>query len=85
MPIKRPTESDFEVQRLEATVVVNFKPTRSEYTFYLLADPTDIARQGGPVSKPPLIRHAETGDTGEYPSAEVDALATKLAEKAMKP
>jgi hypothetical protein len=49
MGIKRPVESDFEVDCHESFVAVTFKLTNSHYTFNLLADEQDVARPG-PVS-----------------------------------
>jgi hypothetical protein len=34
----------------------------------------------GGLSLPPIIRHAKTGDTGEYASSEVRAMADEVAQ-----
>ena len=79
--MKEPVETDFTVTRDGAGVSVTFKPTDSHYSFTLLADPNDIARFG-PLSHDCLVRHGKTGDTGEYPSESVLAVARRLAERA---
>jgi hypothetical protein len=83
--MKQPTEDDFTVDVLESSVTVLFEPTQSFYTFYRLADPRDI-KEFGPVSpEPDGIRHAgHTGDTGDYRSEEVQAMAHSLASDAVK-
>jgi hypothetical protein len=82
--MKRPTKDDFAVDVLEGGggVTVLFKPTRSYYTFSRLADPKDI-QQFGPISPAPNVRHASrSGDTGDYRSDEVQAMAHSLASDA---
>ena len=81
--MKEPVEKDFIVTRVGAGVLVSFKPTDSHYSFNLLADPEDIARTG-PLGPDVRVRHAKTGDTGEYPSNSVLALARRLAERAVR-
>jgi hypothetical protein len=81
--IKQPKEADFKVHVRDGGVDVTFEPTKSHYTFLLLADPQDIARHG-PLSLPPTVRHAETGDTGDYDSARVLTMATALATRAVR-
>jgi hypothetical protein len=80
--MKHPTPSDFTVDVSEAHVSVVFKPSESHYSFGRLADPDDIARYG-PLSRSPSVRHGATGDTGDYPPDEVEALAHTLAVKAI--
>ena len=58
--MKRPTESDFEINVMGAGVEAIFKPTRSHYSYNRLVDEKDIARFG-PIS-PARVRHA--GPTG---------------------
>jgi hypothetical protein len=83
--MKQPAEDDFTVDVLESSVIVLFEPTQSYFTFYRLADPRDI-KQFGPVSpEPDGIRHAGlSGDTGDYHSDEVQAMAHALASDAVK-
>jgi len=65
--MKRPTESDFEINVTGAGVEVIFKPTKSHYSYNRLVDQKDIARFG-PIS-PARVRHAgATGDIGDYSS-----------------
>jgi hypothetical protein len=75
-------EADFDVQVLEGHVVVIFRPTESHYSFGILVDPKDIARLGR-LSRSPSVRHAETGDTGDYSLREVEAMAFQLASAAI--
>ena len=84
--MKQPTKGDFTVvEILESGVTVLFEPTRSYYTFYRLADPNDIKRFGPLSPKPDSVRHAgPSGDTGDYRSDEVQAMAHSLASDAAK-
>jgi hypothetical protein len=76
-------ETDFDVQIREGGVDVTFRPTESHYSYGLLVDPDDIARLG-PLSRSPNTQHhAKTGDTGEYPSGDVEATAFRLASAAI--
>jgi len=80
--MKRPTESDFEINVTGAGVEVIFKPTKSHYSYNRLVDQKDIARFG-PIS-PARVRHAgATGDTGDYSSHDVEAMALRLAADAV--
>lgn len=80
--IKHPTEADFDAQVSTSGVVVTFKPTKSIYTFYRLADPDDIARHGPISPEADGIRHAgPTGDTGDYLNQEVQRMAREVAVK----
>jgi hypothetical protein len=74
--MKYPTTEDFDIQSDEAGVTVIFKPTESEYRFFLLAE-------GGGVSLA-NVRHAKTGDTDDYPSSEVQEQAFRLASEHAK-
>ena len=58
---------------------VTFKPTQSEYSFSRLVNAEDIERYG-PISDVP--RHAATGNTGRYDTAEVAQMAFDLASSA---
>jgi hypothetical protein len=79
--MKHPVKGDFDTAVNEAGVTVTFKPTNSIYSFYRLADSDDIARIG-PVS-PQRVRHAgPTGETGDYVSNEVGAMAQQIASEA---
>ena len=67
-----------------AGIEVTFRPTKSIYTFYLLADPADRKRLG-PVSPEGVVRHARpTGDTGDYLEDDVRRFAWTLASEAVK-
>jgi hypothetical protein len=83
--MKQPTEDDFiVVEVLESCVTVLFEPTQSYYTFYRLADPRDIKRFGPLSPEPDGVRHAgPLGDTGDYRSDEVQAMAHSLASTAV--
>jgi hypothetical protein len=82
--MKRPAESDFEINVTAGGVEVIFRPTKSHYSYNRLVDPKDIARFG-PIS-PARVRHAgPTGDTGDYSSHDVEAMALRLASDAVKP
>jgi hypothetical protein len=78
VPMKHPVRSDFDTAVTEAGVNVTFKPTNSIYSFYRLAESEDVARLG-PVSLE-RVRHAgPSGDTEDYPSDEVQAMAQRVA------
>ena len=80
--MKQPVGNDFEVTVTGAGVEVIFKPTNSHYSYNRLVDDRDIARFG-PIS-PARVRHAgRTGDTGDYSSADVEAMALRLAAAAV--
>jgi hypothetical protein len=80
--MKHPTPSDFIVNVEESRVSVTFKPSDSHFSFGRLVDAEDIARHG-PLSQSPNVRHAKTGDIGDYPSEEVAQMAHSLAVKAI--
>lgn len=83
--MKHPIEKDFKVEKSDAAVVVTFEPTKSIYTFYRLANPDDIAKHGPILTEPDIIRHSgKTGDTGDYPSDEVQRMAHRLAVQAVR-
>jgi len=74
--MKQPTKADFDVEVDDAVVHVVFRPTESYYDYYLLAD--------GGLSRPPIIRHAKTGDTGDYAQSDVEAMAYEVAEAKLR-
>ncbi len=79
--MKHPVKGDFDTAVSEAGVAVTFKPTNSIYSFYRLADSHDIARIG--TVSPQSVRHAgPSGDTGDYASDEVQAMAQQIASEA---
>ena len=81
--MKRPTESDFDINVMGAGVEATFKPTRSHYSYNRLVDEKDIARFG-PISHA-RVRHAgPTGDTADYDPADVEAMALRLASAAVR-
>ncbi len=85
--MKQPTKDDFIVDVLEGGggVTVLFEPTQSYYTFYRLADPNDIKRFGPLSPEPDNVRHAgPSGDTSDYRSDEVQAMAHSLASDAAR-
>ena len=78
------TETDFEMQVLEAGVNVFFKPTKSHYTFLRLSNDKHVARSA-PLAHDATIRHAgPSGDTGEYDPAQVFEMAYQLASMVAK-
>jgi hypothetical protein len=74
--VKKPSERDFDIEINEGDVKVTFRPTKSEYTFALLADRHSL-------SQSPSVRHAKTGDTGDYVESEVRAMAFSLASQSV--
>ena len=74
--MKQPTEADYNATVDDAGVHVVHRPTESYYDYYLLAD--------GGLSLPPIIRHAKTGDTGDYASSEVRAMADEVAQAKLR-
>ena len=81
--MKRPSESDFEVNVMGAGVEAILKPTKTHYSYNRLVDERDIARFG-PIS-PAGVQHAgPTGDTADYDSADVEAIALRLASAAVR-
>ena len=78
------TETDFEMQVLEAGVNVFFKPTKSHYTFLRLSNDKRVTRSA-PLARDATVRHAgPSGDTGEYDPAQVFEMAYQLASMAAK-
>jgi hypothetical protein len=78
--MKHPVRSEFGTAVTEVSVTVTFRPTNSIYSFYRLADSEDVARLG-PVSLE-RVRHAgSSGDTEDYPSDEVQAMAQRIASE----
>lgn len=74
--MKQPIEADFDIQVRDAEVQITFRPMMSHYSFPLLPDRR--------VSPRVSVRHANTGDRGEYASGDVEALAFRLACAAIK-
>jgi len=74
--MKQPTKTDYDATVDDAGVHVVFGPTESYYDYYLLAD--------GGLSRPPIIRHAKTGDTGDYAESEVEAMAYEVAQAKLR-
>jgi hypothetical protein len=70
--VKQPIEADFDVQVRDADVEITFKPMMSRYSFRLRAD-----RRG--VSPRARVRHAGTGNGGDYASGDVEAMAFRVA------
>jgi len=70
--MKQPTKAEYDATVDDAGVHVVHRPTDSRYDYYLLAD--------GGLSLPPIVRHAKTGNTGDYASTEVRALADEVAQ-----
>ncbi len=79
--MNHPVRSDFAITVAEAGVTVTFKPTNSIFSFYRLADSDDIARLG-PVSLTGVRHAGASGDTGDYPSDEVQAMTQQIASEA---
>jgi hypothetical protein len=79
--MQHPVRSDFDTAVSEAGVTVTFKPTRSIYSFYRLADSEDIARLG-PVAFTGARHAGASGDTEDYPSDEVEKMAQRIASEA---
>jgi hypothetical protein len=75
-------EADFDVQVREGHVEVIFGPTHSYFTYGILVDLKDIARFGR-LSRPPNVRHAKTGDTGDYSESDIEAMSFRLASAAI--
>ena len=71
--MKRPINADFVVRKRGSGVDVTFNPTLSHYSYSGLAD--------GGLSRLPHVRHAKTGDTGEYLSQDIEVMAFELASK----
>jgi hypothetical protein len=70
--MKQATKADFDVEGDDAGVHVLFRPTESHYDYHVLAD--------GGLSLSPTVWHAETGDTGDYISTYVQAMADEVAQ-----
>jgi hypothetical protein len=76
---RRPVESEFKIEIFKDRVTAHFRPTRSLYTFARFTTERDIA-DFGPVSPDPVIQHgSRSSGTGVYDSAEVLAMAFRLA------
>jgi len=75
--VKQPVEADFDIQVRDAEVEITFKPMMCRYYFRLRAD-------RGSVSPLARVRYAKTGDTGDYASGDVEAMAFRVACAAIK-
>ncbi len=75
--MKQPIEADFDIQIRDADVEITFKPMMRHYSFPLLAERRRVSPRAS-------VRHAKTGDTGDYASGDVEALAFRLACAAIK-
>jgi hypothetical protein len=78
--MKHPGKSDFRTAVTDAGVVVTFQPTNSIYSFYRLADSDDIARLGH-ISLGSVQHAGPSGDTDDYASDEVQAMAERIASE----
>ncbi len=76
--MKHPVRNDFETAVTEAGLTVTFKPTKSIYSFYRLADGDDVAHLG-PVSLARVGHAGASGDTEDYPADEVQGIAQSIA------
>jgi hypothetical protein len=80
---RQPVESEFKVEVFRDKVTAYFRSTRSLYTFARFTAERDIA-EFGPVSPDPVIQHASrSSGTRIYDSAEVLAMAFRLAVEAV--
>jgi hypothetical protein len=75
--MKQPNKTAFDVHDEGSTVVVTFTPTKSYFTYARLHK--SEWDKHGKISKYPKVRHAKTGDTGEYVDEEVSDFAYNLA------
>jgi hypothetical protein len=76
--MRRPRETDFEVEVFEDKIAVHFWRTRSLYTFARFTTARDIV-EFGPVSPDPVIQHtSRPNGTRNYDAAEVLAMAFRL-------
>jgi hypothetical protein len=80
--MKQPLESDFEARVVGASVHVHFKPTDTYFDYSRLADAEDIKKYG-PISSVATVRHAKTGDLGDY-SAESEMVYRMAREAALR-
>jgi hypothetical protein len=77
--MKRPTESDFEASDRGGAIEIRFKPTKSSFIYYRLADSHDVATVGAVAWTQPY----DTGGLGDYSahSHEVYEMARRAALK----
>jgi hypothetical protein len=75
--VKQPIKADFDIQVRDAEVQITFRPMMRHYSFPLLPDRRNVSPRAS-------VRHANTGDRGEYASGDVEALAFRLACAAIK-
>jgi hypothetical protein len=76
--MNHPVRSDFATAVVEAGVTVTFKPTKTIFSFYRLADSDDITRLST-VSQASVRYAGASGDTEDYASDEVQAMAQQIA------
>jgi hypothetical protein len=76
--LKHPVRNDFHTVVAKTGVNVTFKPTKSTYSFYRLADNGAITRLG-PYSFAG-VQHGRC-NTGDYPSDEVQTMAQQIASE----
>jgi len=74
--MKQPTKADFDVEVDDAKVRGCFKPTESYYDYRILDD--------GGLSRAAIIRHAKTGDAGDYLESEVESMAYEVARAKLR-
>jgi hypothetical protein len=75
--VKQPIEADFDIQVRDAEVEITFKPMMSHYSFPLLSGRHRVSPRAS-------VRHAKTGDIGDYALGDVEAMAFRLACAAIK-
>jgi hypothetical protein len=76
---RHPIESNFYVNASDAEIAVTFAPTRSLYTF------TRATSENGATLSHPAVQHlGRTGNTGDYESADVHAMACRVALATIK-
>jgi hypothetical protein len=81
---RQPHETDFQIEVFEDTITAFFWPTRSRYTFARFKSERDVA-EFGPLSPDSAVQHASrVGGTRIYNSAEVQAMAFRLATAAAR-
>jgi hypothetical protein len=78
--MNHPVRSDFATAIAESGLTVTFKPTKSIFSFYRLANSDDIARLGA-VSLSGVRHAGASGDTADYPADEVQAMAQQVASE----
>ena len=72
-----PKDFDLKPDPDRPAITVLFKPTRSEFVFTVVTDPSDRARVGGWIS--PAFSNSSPGKFGDYSESEVVGMALTLA------